>query len=214
MKGTHWFGIGALIVTLALAGSPVALAEAPVAHEDAFGGGEYGPDQIPAEARARFAKLDGRRAGMELSFIRETGNVEGFARHFVLFLDQGRSTSQILAMLRVIGLPLREAEVEAIGEIAMSVPMPIRHRNCVEHGYHLDVHCTPGTRLQLTFLNDEEKAAYRKWAMHEGKIETEREKAVVAELEGRMCVWASDRKIHLGGPHFVYDRAARILGHP
>ena len=177
----------------------------------------YPPDELPAGDRAAWQAMSGREAGRALLALRARGATSDFASHFLLYLDQGRTTRAILDPLRVVGLPLQDAEVEEIGDILSGglsgddVPTDVRFRNAVEHGYTLECHATPGTRISLIFLNADERAMFKKHYVGGQPAASPREENILANLEGRMCVWAAHRKIHLGGPHFVYERVARIL---
>lgn len=174
---------------------------------------EYPPEALSAVEQARWQGYSGREAGQELLAFRERRDPAAFATRFVLFLDQGRTTREVLDLVNVIGLPLFDEEVEAISDVYLETPDRIHHRNPVEFGYHLEVHGTPGTRVSIVFLSNKERAVYRKKFIDRQVLSPE-EDEIYGNLEGRMCVWAAKRKIHLGGPRLTYERVRPILAEP
>ena len=173
------------------------------------GSAEYSLDEISNDEKLLWKSMTGREAGQELLRLRQRNDPEKFATRFILFLNQGRSTSEILSLLRVVELPLKDSEIE---QMSMLYEMLVEH-NMLETGYSLECHATPGTRFSLVFLNDAERQAWKKNDKEGREALTEHEKKVVDNLEGRLCVWASKRKIHLGGPHFVFERVKTILSY-
>lgn len=171
----------------------------------------YSPDAINGDERLLWETMTGREAGQELLKFRFAGDPAGFAARFVLFLNQGRSTSDILAMLRVIGLPLKTREISALEDIYLDTPEEVSVHNISENGYSLECHATPDTRFSLVFVNEVERAAFRKWREVGYESLSEHDKKVYANLEGRLCVWALKRKIHLGGPRLTFERAKPIM---
>lgn len=171
----------------------------------------YSPDHITVDERLLWKTMTGREAGQELLKFRFASDPVGFAARFVLFLNQGRSTSEILAMLRVVGLPLRPREISAMEDVYLDNSAEISFYNIIENGYSLECHATPATRFSIVFLNAAERQAYQ--ICHERGYESlaDNEKKVFNNLEGRLCVWASKRKIHLGGPRLTFDRVKPIL---
>ena len=175
----------------------------------------YEPDEIPNEAKEVWKGYNGRQAGEALLKFRRDGDASNFASHFILFLDQGRTTRSILDLIKVVGLPFTTSEVSAIGDIlAWDIPTDIRQKNATIHGYSLECHATPGTRISLVFLNADERMVYLRNYCNNEELKSPRDEEILANLEGRLCVWAKKRKIHLGGPHFVYERVVRILSRP
>lgn len=168
---------------------------------------EYSLDEISADEKLSWKSMTGREAGQELLKFRERADPEKFATRFIMFLNQGRTTPEILALLRVVGLPLKDSEIEQMGMLYESL---VEH-NMLETGYSLECHATPGTRFSLVFLNDAERQAWKKCDDEGRDALTEQEKKVVDNLEGRLCVWAAKRKIHLGGPRFIFERVKPIL---
>jgi hypothetical protein len=175
----------------------------------------YEPENISDSEKKEWKSLTGVQAGEALLKLRASGKTSDFAARFLLFFDQGRTKREILDLLNVVDLPLKHAEVEAIGEIlAFEVPDEIRNRNAVDHGYSIECRGTPGTRISLVFLSDEEKRVYKTKFVDNMELQSPVDEEIFANLEGRLCVWAKKRKIHLGGPHFIYERVARILSYP
>jgi hypothetical protein len=178
-------------------------------------GHAYEPQNIPDPEKNDWKSFTGVQAGEALLKLRASGKTSDFAARFLLFFDQGRTKREILDLLNVVDLPLKHAEVEAIGEIlAFEVPDEIRNRNAVDHGYSIECRGTPGTRISLVFLSDEEKRVYKTKFVDNMELQSPVDEEIFANLEGRLCVWAKKRKIHLGGPHFIYERVARILSYP
>jgi ACT domain-containing protein len=156
--------------------------------------------------------MSGSQAGKALLEFRRAGRSDDFGKFFLLFLDQGRSKREILNLLRVIGLPFLQSEVSVIGDIiAGEIPSEVRERNAVEHGYSVECHATPNTRISIVFLSKEERSVYKKHFVQGENLTDPMEERIFAELEGRLCVWARHGKIHLGGPRFVFERVARII---
>lgn len=176
----------------------------------------YGNDEIPPPEQSHWKGMSGKEAGKALLVYRKNGDNKGFASHFFLFINQGRSKSEILSMLNVIRIPLLDSEVSALEEVyldAVEFSNPPFVDNAFKNGYSLECHGTPGTRFSLVFLNQEEREVYRKKQEEGISSLNKREEKVWGNLEGRLCVWAPKRKIHLGGPHFVFDRVKNILLH-
>jgi len=166
------------------------------------GSAEYSFDE-----KQLWKSMTGREAGQELLKLRQRNDPEKFATRFILFLNQGRTTSEILALLRVVGLPLKDSEIE---QMEMLYEDLVEH-NMLKTGYSLECRATPGTRFSLIFLNNAERQAWKKNDDEGRDALTEHEKKIVDNLEGRLCVWAAKRKIHLGGPRFIYERVKPIL---
>lgn len=171
----------------------------------------YSPDEINSYERLRWKSMEGREAGEELLKFRNNQDAEGFAARFVLFLNQGRTTSEILGMLRIVGIPLKPCEIEALEDIYIDTPEEIFVNNILENGYSLECHVTPATRFSIVFVNEAVRQAFRKYQEDGYQGLSEQEKKIYANLEGRLCVWAPKRKIHLGGPRPTFDRVKPIL---
>jgi len=172
----------------------------------------YQPANLSADEVLRWKDMDANAAGNALLELRDKDDCENFAIHLKVLFDEGRSVSDILHILHIVGLPLQNDEVDALLELAMNTPIPIRIRNLNEHGYSFEAYYPD--RLELVLLNESEKA------IHARAIELAAEKKVSiatnlsSDLEGRLCVWTGERKIFLGGNHVAYETAASILSHP
>ncbi len=165
----------------------------------------------PADVRG-FEGLDAREAGKRLLTFRKAGKPDLFAQGFKTWLDSGKTVREILGLLRITGLPFGDDETGYLADFVVDYDGETRNRNLCVNGYSLEAY--GGNRLELVLLNEDERKCYARALQLSEKRGTSIAHFMTAELEGRLCVWTGERKIHLGGPHFEFERVARIRLNP
>ncbi len=167
------------------------------------------PQMLEEPERQLWMTMSADEAGKALLRLRNAGKIEDFAVRFKLLLDEGRTVSEILLILRIVGLPFSDEESEAISQLVMNSSLEAILNNIHKHGYSLEAYSS--NRLELVFLNESERLNH----VEAVRLARERGKSIATyltpEIEGRMCVWTPERKIHLGGGRIGFSTAARIL---
>ncbi|OQB46672.1 MAG: hypothetical protein BWY02_02257 [bacterium ADurb.Bin157] len=172
-----------------------------------------GDDSLPEPVLVphAFSSLSEREIGAKILELRQAGNYSEIGELFVDFFYHKRTKRDILNLIKIIGLPLKTKEIEAIEDVLLSKSSQMRYYPGVNFGYTIEVHATPSTRISLIYLSSEEMEIYKNWMNDKYHARSKREEFVSANLEGRLCVWPKRRKIHLGGPRLPYERAKEIL---
>lgn len=170
---------------------------------------DYVPRTPEESGQQLWISMSADQAGEALLNLRAAGKVEDFAVNFKLLLDEGRTASEILRILRIVGLPFSDEESEAISQLVIDSSLESILNNIHKHGYSLEAYSS--NRLELVFLNESERLNHVEAVRLARESGTSIASHLTPEIEGRMCVWTPERKIHLGGDRVSFSTAARIL---